>query len=203
LSIRVDFLWSRAYSTRPNRAAYVIEDGKILQTGDAKEFYSPSRLEDLYLEFAQLDGSSEACLGFASKYGLLREEARLTRPPTETLADWRSEIRRMASNIRRLPQVVRVVNSVGTYVRVAKIDVFLMPGEGADASPVMVMQPGSLLDAMKLEMAQFISGGGRLIPCRNCATMFQAGRAGGKRAGAQFHNDECRIAFNNAKRRGK
>jgi hypothetical protein len=81
--------------------------------------------------------------------------------------------------------------------------VLLVPGAGADAPPVMVMEPGDLLQAMKLEMAHFISGGGRLVPCRNCGLMFQSGRAGGKRTVAQFHSDECRVAFNNAKRRTK
>lgn len=202
--VKIDFEWSRAYSSRPGQAAYVIENGKILQIGERKQSYSPFKFgAPLYLEFAQLAGSNEACIAFAEKYGLLCEPARLSNPPSEDLSFWKSEIRRMSTNVRALPHVVRVANSKGTYAKVGKVDVLLVPGVGVDAPPVMVMEPGDLLQAMNLEMAHFISGGGRLVACRNCGLMFQAGRAGGKRAIAQFHNDECKHAFHNAKRRSK
>ena len=109
----------------------------------------------------------------------------------------------MKTHIQALPRVVRVANSRGTYSRVGTVEVLLVPGTGPDAPPVMVMEPGDLLQAMNLEMAHFVSGGGRLIPCQQCGVYFQAGKAGGKRTIAQFHSDECSIAFNNAKRRGK
>jgi len=202
--VRIDFEWSRAYSSRA-KAAYAVKDGRILQVGDKKQSYSPFKLglkltERPYLEFAQLDGSAEACLSFAEKYGLLCGKAVLSEPPSEDLKFWRTEIRNMLTNVRMLPHVVRVANSRGTYAKVGKIDVLLVPGEGIDSPPVMVMEPGNLLDAMKLEMAHFISGGGRLIPCKNCGLIFQAGRAGGKRAVAEFHDDKCRLAFHNSKR---
>lgn len=141
------------------------------------------------------NGSSEACVSFAEKYGLLCERAVLSEPPSEDLKLWRTEIRNMLANVRMLPGVIRVVNTIGkdadgkptitprgTCAKVRKIDVLLGPGEDIDALPVMVMEPGNLLDAMKLEMAHFIGGGGRLIPCKNCGLFFQAGRSGGKRA---------------------
>jgi hypothetical protein len=198
--VKIDFQWSRAYSKRPGGAAYAIQDEKIVQVGDRKQAYSPFRLNDLYLEFAQLDGSPKACVGFAEKYGLLCESARLARPPAEDLSFWRSEIKRMSTSLRVFSRLIRVVNSRGTFAKVGKVDVLLVPGEGPNAPPAMVMEPGTLLDAMNLAMANFISGGGTLIPCRNCGVLFQAGAAG-KRTVAQFHNDECRIAFNNAKRK--
>jgi hypothetical protein len=197
--VKIDFDWSRSYSSRGN-AAYAVRDGRIWQVGDKKQSYSPFKLGALYLEFAHLDGSDDACVSFAEKYGLLTEKAVLSTPPSEDLSFWRSQIKRMLINVRMLPRVVRVANSRGTYAKVGKIDVLLVPGEGADAPPVLVMEPGDLLQAMNLEMAHFISGGGRLIPCRNCGLIFQAGRAGGKRAIAQFHNDECKHAFHNSKR---
>ncbi|MET4170815.1 hypothetical protein ABIB99_001897 [Bradyrhizobium sp. LA6.1] len=204
--VAINFEWSRAYSTKPGRAAYAIEGGKIVQVGDRRENYAPLRLGavyPVYLEFAQLDGSPESCLGFAEKYGLLCTSARHSKPPSEELTLWKAEIKRMSGNLRALPNVIRIANSRGTYAKVATVDVLLVPGHGEGSPPVMVLEPGDLLQAMNLEMAQFISGGGRLVPCKNCGLLFQAGRAGGKRTIAQFHSDECRIAFNNAKRRGK
>jgi hypothetical protein len=205
--VKIEFQWSRAYSNRPGRDAYTAKDGKLHQTGEAKSSYAPLKLRGLYLEFAQLDMTPESCVGFATKYGLLREAARTTPPqPFEDLADWRKEIRKMAQNLQRWQDVVKIDrHGLGTFVEVGIMEVFLAPGEGVDARPVLVMQPKCLLDAMKLEMAQYISSGNQrrgLVKCRGCDLMFQAG-AGGKRTVARFHSDECRIAFNNAKRSSK
>jgi hypothetical protein len=199
--VKIDFGWSRAYSSRGG-AAYAVKDGRICQTGDKKDSYSPFKLGALYLQFAQLDRSADACVSFAEKYGLLTEKAVSSAPPAEDLRFWQAEIRAMSANVKMLPRVIRVANSRGTYSKIGKIDVLLVPGEGIDAPPVMVMEPGNLLDAMKLEMAHFISGGGRLVPCKNCGIIFQAGRSGGKRAIAQFHTDDCKRAFHNSRRGG-
>jgi hypothetical protein len=206
LEVKIDFEWNRAYSRRPGAAAYEIKNGKIVQIGERKQSYSPLKFGTLYLEFAQLDGTPEACLAFAEKYGLLCAPARFANRPSEELSFWKSEIKRMLLNIRSLPTaIVRVDFSPrgGMYARVGKMNVLLVAGPGVGAPPVMVIEPEDLLQAMNLEMAHFISGGGRLILCRNCGLMFQAGRAGSKRVIAQFHNDECKHAFHNAKRRSK
>ncbi len=199
--VKIDFQWSRAYSTR-GAAAYAIKNGKIVQIGQRKQSYSPFTFGALYLEFAQLDATPEACLAFAEKYGLLCKPAGVTYRPSEELSFWRSEIKRMLLNIGSLPNVIvrADFSSRMVYAKVGKMDVLLVPGPGVDAPPVMVIEPCDLLQAMNLEMAHFISGGGRLIPCRNCGLIFQAGRAGGKRSIAQFHSDECKYAFHNSKR---
>jgi hypothetical protein len=202
--VQVNFEWSRAYSSRPGAAAYAVKEGKIQQVGDRKQSYSPLKLGALYLEFARLDEKSpEACLRFAEKYGLLCKAAKIGNPPSEDLSFWRAEIKRMRGTVQMLPDVVRITNSRGTFAKVVTVDVLLVPGSGANTAPVMTIEPGDLLQAMNLEMAHFFSGGGRLIPCRNCGVLFQAGRAGAKRAIAQFHSDECRNAFHNARRRPK
>jgi hypothetical protein len=201
----IRFEWSRAFAIRPGAPAYAFKNGKILQVGERRQTFSPLRLGEvhpLYLEFAQLDGSPDACVAFAEKYGLLCEPAKLTKPPSEELSFWKAEIRRMLVSARMLPTRIRTVNSRGTFAKVGNVDVLLVPGAGADALPRMVMEPSNLLQAMNLEMAHRISGGARLAQCRNCGILFQSG-AGGKRAVAQFHSNECRIAFHNAKRGSK
>jgi hypothetical protein len=206
--VKIDFEWSRAYSSRGG-ACYEVRDGKIWQVGDRKQEYRPFELGKIYLEFERLDGSSEACIAFAEKYGLLTEKAILSTPPSEDLSFWRSQIKRMLINVRTLPRLVRItptrlqdgtVELRGTYSKVGSVDVLLLPGEGANAPPVMALEPSNLLQAMNLGMAHFVSGGGRLIPCQNCGILFQAGRSGGKRTISRFHNDDCRQAFHNAKR---
>lgn len=200
--VRLDFEWTRAYS--PKGSGYEIRNGKITQVGVRKQAYSPFRLGfPIYLEFSQLVQTPEACLSFAERYGLLTSPAQLSKLPSEDLSFWISEIKAMLAKVRMLPNAVKQANSRGTIARMGKLDVLLVPGAGPDASPVMVMEPSDLLQAMNLQLAHFISGGGSLNPCRHCGLIFQAGRAGGKRTLAQFHSDECKNAFHNAKRRAK
>jgi hypothetical protein len=114
-----------------------------------------------------------------------------------------------------LPRVIRGANKSGEdaggkptitprgrYAKVGKIDVLLVHGEGIDALAMMVMEPGNLPDAMKLEMAHFIGGDGRLIPCKNCVGCFFRPAGPVTSAIAQLHSDECKQAFHNARRGG-
>lgn len=203
-AIKINFDWTRAYAKEPGQPAYAFKNGKIQQIGRGKQSYLPLEHELLFLDFAQLDPSPDPCIGFAEKWGLLTERAYSTGElPSEDLSTWRAEIKRMLVLIRMLPTVVRVANSRGTYARVGKIDVLLVPGTGLNATPVMVMEPGDLLQAMNLEMVHFISGGGSLLICKQCQRYFQAGRGGkgSKRVIARFCTDRCKHAFHNAQRR--
>ncbi len=192
--IKIDFEWTRAFAKAPGEPSYACRDGKIRQTGRGKQRYSPLANQSLYLDFAQLDGSAAACVGFAEKWGLLITPAGSTKLPSEDLSFWRAEIKKMQGMIRMLPTVVRIANSRGTYARVGSLDVLLVPGTGPDARPVMVMEPHDLLQAMNLEMAQFVAGGGTLLTCQQCSRWFEAGQ-GGKRTVAKFCSDACRNKF--------
>lgn len=59
------------------------------------------------------NGSAEACVSFAEKYGLLCERAFLSEPSSEDLRLWRTEIRNMLANVRMLPRVIRLANTIG------------------------------------------------------------------------------------------
>jgi len=50
--VKIDFEWSRTFSSR-GEASYEVRDGRIWQMGD-KKAYSPFKLAEIYLEFAQL-----------------------------------------------------------------------------------------------------------------------------------------------------
>ena len=63
-------------------------------------------------------------------------------------------------------------------------------GRELDAKPVMVVEPRNLLQAMNLEMAQFVAGGGSLLTCQQCGHWFEAGHRG-KRTVAKFCSDSC------------
>lgn len=201
--VRIDFEWTRAFAKSPGKPAYKCVSGRIQQVGHGKQQYAPFAHAALYLEFSQLDGSENACVGFAERWGLLTTRAYSTGElPSEELSFWRAEIRKMRIYVQALPNVVRVANSRGTFAKVGTVDVLLEPGTGPSPTPVLVLEPGNLLQAMNLEMAQFVAGGGSLIPCQQCRRLFQAGHGGtgSKRAIAKFCSDKCKHAFHNAKR---
>jgi hypothetical protein len=202
-TIKINFEWSRAFPKAAGESAYEFADGKIWKIGRGVQRYFPLENEQLFLEFAQLDSSPTACVAFAERFGFLQWPAR-SHPPArfEELNFWQREIKRMMALIRALPTVVRVANSRGTYARVGKIDVLLVPGSGLNSKPVLVMEPGNLLEAMNLQLAQFVAGGNPLLTCQECHQFFAAGR-GAKRTISRFCKTECRNKYHNARRGGK
>jgi hypothetical protein len=193
--IKIDFEWTRAFAKAPGEPAYEHRGGKIRQIGLGKQRYAPlAAHQSLYLDFAQLGGEAADCVAFAERWGLLTNPAGSSKLPSEDLSFWGSEIKKMRGNIQMLPTIVRVANSRGTFARVGSLDVVLVPGTGPDAAPVMVMEPHNLLQAMNLQMAQFVTGGGSLHSCEQCSRYFEAGR-GGKRTVAKFCTDACRNKF--------
>jgi hypothetical protein len=201
-TVKIEFEWTRAYAKTLGQPAYDFENGKIRQIGRGKQRYSPLSNQSLYLDFAQLDSSPAACVGFAEKWGLLMTPASTSNPPFEELYFWRAEIKKMQAMIGALPRVVRMANSRGTYARVGSVDVLLVPGTGADARPVMVMEPRNLLQALNLELAQSVAGGASLLTCQQCGRWFEVG-ADAKRTVAKFCSDRCRNRFNYERRTQK
>jgi hypothetical protein len=196
-AININLEWSRAYAKQAGKPAYEIRKGKIRQIGRGKQQYAPFTIAGLYLEFSQLDGSEESCVGFAEKWGLLTELAYSTGDlPSEDLSFWRAEIKKMRVYIQMLPKVVRVANSRGTFAKVGTVDVLLVPGTGPNARPIVVMEPGNLLQAMNLQLTQSVAGGAALGTCQQCGRWFEA-----RRKDAKFCTDRCKHDFHNSKRR--
>lgn len=124
---------------------------------------------------------------------LLEKPATLKTPPSEPLEFWRREIKRMNTLSRALPNVVRIANSRGTYAAVGLLKVLLVPGgPEPDAKPALVLEPGSLLQAMNLQLALWVAGGGLLAVCQQCGQSFQAGIGGQRRSIAKFCSVACK-----------
>jgi hypothetical protein len=192
--LNADFEWTRAYPKAGDRpaAAYGYSDGQIRQIARGKQRYRPFASEDLYLKFADLDGSPEACLGFANSWGLLEKPVNISNPPSEALEFWRREIRRIKSLINALPGVVKLANSRGTFAVVGELNVLLVPGNGKSASPSLVMEPKTLLQAMNLQLALWVAGGGSLFTCEQCHKPFQAGVRVQRRSISKFCSVGCK-----------
>jgi hypothetical protein len=192
--IGIQFEWTRAYSSAPDKPGYEFSGGQIRQIGARKETYRPQDVPELYHRFAELDGSPESCVLFASKYGLLQSPAKFTKPPVEHLDLWRREIRRMKVLVSALPTVVRFANSRGTYAEVGRLRVLLVPSSDSTAArPMLIMEPETLLEAMNLQLAQFVTGGGTSFACEQCGTRFERGGTAKRRSDARFCSDRCRV----------
>src|SRR5262249_6759337 len=102
-TIRIHFEWSRGHAygwAAPREGgawmllptdASVPPSPLICQRGKGRERYRPLEIhESLYLDFAALDGSPEACLGFAQRWGLLTRHA--APGAAEPVSEWRKQI---------------------------------------------------------------------------------------------------------------
>jgi hypothetical protein len=194
------FEWSKAYAKRSGQPAYEFRNGKICQLGTGVQKYLPLQAETLFEKFTALDGTPATCVAFAENYGLLTEEAGTRHLPSEYLSVWQEEIKQIAALKRMLPALTTWGKSRRINIVAGDLKVLLAPGEGPDALPRITIEPDNLLQAMRLQLAQFIAGGGTWINCQNeeCGRPFPIRRArgeGAKRTIARFCSDSCRNRY--------
>lgn len=176
-------------------------DQTITQTGARTEKIQPLQLRPtLYADFAKLDGSAQACLKFASAWGLLFTPAK--KGASETLAQWHRGIREVQGWIFSLDldnagQQSSLKSRAHRTQEVTMVGVDLVcHGSGR---PTLVLRPQTLLDAMLVQLAQIAGTGGALRECQQCSTYFETG-ADNKRSDAKFCSDRCRGRFNYERR---
>jgi hypothetical protein len=138
----------------------------------------------LYLRFAALDESEEACLDFARRGGLLRTESQTA---AESLDDWRQEIRGMRGMIAAMSDESRH----GQTIKITSLDVFLRMG-AADKRSVPLILPGNLISAMYLQLA---SSDGSIGVCKHCGEWLERGATESRRSIAIFCSEKCKNRF--------
>jgi hypothetical protein len=200
MSINVDFDWYRAFS-EDGSAGYEHSRDKIREVGRKTE---PYRLVDdsstkLFLTFAGLDERSpDACVNFANRWGFLKVQ-QFDRNRTESLSDWVDGIKSMKRSVAQLRDKERPrgssLSGIGTSAAL-----FLRFG---DPNPSLVLRPETLLDAMRIQMAQFFTAGNELADCAECGKAFAIGIGVRKRADSRFCSDACRFRYHNKRRAGK
>jgi hypothetical protein len=190
--IDTQFQWTRFHS-------YEIEKSGgrawIKPIGRKRDVLEPLKLEpekQLYLLFSELDGSEDGCLQFARRWGLLRIES-----PTgkEMMEDWRESIKAMQLSINLLSgnEPKRPVRDAW---KVTDLDVLLVPKIPANGSSFsMVLQPRNLFEAMRLQLASGVSGGGSLRACKQCGNWFETGATQSRRSIAIFCSEKCKNRF--------
>jgi hypothetical protein len=129
-TIQTDFEWAVGHGYEcgiDDKAEQVIR-----QTNPGRDFRRPLEINPrLYLAFAELDGSPDACLKFAKSWGLLRQPAKLG--AFERLDDWQREIEKMIGFVN----AARMVELGGIRMRIM---IELVSGEQG-GKPVMIMHP--------------------------------------------------------------
>jgi hypothetical protein len=184
--------WGRAHRYELGTAS---GEQVIQQIGRGRDRIRPlgeQRKRPAYLEFATLDASPEACLAFASSWGLLIS------PPRDGAAEpldlWRKEIKSLNRLVNVVPGAIITANSRRTSMKITKLEVGLISGDPG-RHPMLMIQPETLLSAMLLQFAQAQAGGASVRACAQCGQWFEIGGRGAtrKRSMAQFCSISCRM----------
>ena len=204
--IDIGFEWSRglAYECVP------APNGKvkiIRQTGKKDRPFEPLAItskKPLYLRFANLDGTANACLGFARAWGLLALPAAIG--AWEGLDGWQGEIKKMRSLISFLG-VDRgdpggILAASRAKMKVTQLSVSLESRTRGER-PSLVLQPETLLAAMQLQLARSVAGDGSLRVCKQCGEWFEAGPGDARRSIAIFCTERCKNRHHYLRRVGK
>ena len=177
-----------------------------LGAGRQKDF-DPLKVEGeepLWLRFAKLDGSEEACLRFAHAFGLLT-----TKSPkeVETLEGWKKQIRNINGMIKMLDAdqetkggILLAAGSRGVRVPF-DVKVSLVRGDvdiatGAVGKPKLLFEVPTLLEGIKFQIGKFIAGDGMIGICAQCKEPFE-----GRRRHAMYCSDPCKdkASYQNAR----
>jgi hypothetical protein len=150
----------------------------------------------LYAEFVGLDGSSQACLMFAQKYGPLT-----SMPALDTLRFWRGHIDYMRSLIQfcELGQSnpKEAFRRFGRQERslYSTLD-FSVSMQTPNAPPVIQIRCKDLMGAMELQAVQSIIAGRKSLQCIECSTWFEIG-GGARRSQSKFCSQRCKDSYHN------
>jgi hypothetical protein len=190
--------WSKAHRYE---AATVSGQRVIKQVGTGRDAnFEPFKVEDkdpLWLCFAKLDGSEEACLRFARRFGLLT-----TKSPNkaETLEGWQKEIRNINRLIKALGADQETKGGILNFTHRGsrgievpfEVKASLVQGDvdiatGAVGRPKLLFEVPTLLAGIKFQLGKFVAGEGMIGICAQCKEPFE-----GRRRHAMYCSDPCK-----------
>ena len=158
----------------------------------------------LFMDFANLDGSAESCLGFANKWGYLGLGLFPSDDQSpyggEALDQWQERIQSMREAIevwKDNPEILLVGGRNEFFVSEMRAVLVQSPPDG---SLEMRVRPSSLYSAMRLQFGGAVASGSFVRTCDQCGQWFGAGGSG-RRMDARFCSNKCRADYHNAKKR--
>jgi hypothetical protein len=205
-TLNIQFDWTRGHfydlkkpATKRGSKPATEDDWAIVQRDDVAEPIRPLEIHpSLHLDFAQLDGSPESCLGFVRKWGLL-EVPQAHAGAKETIGLWRGRIEEMKQSAGGLRRAFAARHPIiQTYgAAIAPVDLKVIAGK-PDGRPVLAFAPRTLRDAMRIQLAQSIVSGNSLHTCLQCGRWFERTEAKGRVA--KFCSSEHRFQYHNERR---
>jgi hypothetical protein len=162
----------------------------------------------LHMRFANLDGSEESCVKFASNYGLLRFAFRESPDKEERLEDWKREIRdinllmsglQLQVNEDAQGGITVLGSSRKASIGLTSINVVLVPSSSGKR-PQLFLEPATLRDAMYLQLGLSLTTEGSLQSCKQCQKWFERGTTKARRSIAIYCSEECKNRYNYVKR---
>jgi hypothetical protein len=201
----IEFDW-----VRDPKGYHLDEKGRVVRNGKGhtakdQELCRPlSSTDTLFRIFAHMATTPEGVLDFVQRYGPL------------TWDGWDATkgelVRRVIPHAQRMSQILE--SRAGKWKRPGFPEDHRETGAPSSVDAWVVwdrtakefkwsLRPKTLLDALWLQLGQWLTLGTQIRGCQHCGQLFEAGRGTGRRADAKFCSDEHKIAFHSLKRSRK
>jgi hypothetical protein len=202
----IEFEWARdpkgyrlVEAERP-KILRVVRNGKARNPKDNRACRPLASTDLLFRIFANTVTTPEGVLDFVRRFGPLTWDGwDETKGDAVNLvihnADHMRQVLRCSAGQKRwwdlpVPHQISVASSLDAVV----------VWDPAMKAPKWELRPKTLLDALWLQLGQWMIGGAQIRQCEHCSDWFEVGRGTGRRLDAKFCSDEHRIAFNSLKR---
>jgi hypothetical protein len=168
-----------------------IQPERIIGKGGKLENGKPLKnFPGLYRDFAKVI-SAEDLLSFVEKFGPLTYTG-VHDGKGDIVEDLLKAAREMAAQLHKFGR-----QREPFYLPPTNMKMWLVNEKNG---PRLIFSPWTLLDALWLQWALELSGGGKILQCLHCGDLFRAGPGLGRRGDAMFCCDQHRVEFNSLKR---
>jgi hypothetical protein len=180
---------------KPKRAGaagiLLAKDARFEPMSTRLEPYEPLGIDNLFAKFASVTDDSSAHR-FVDTFGYpLADTGWDLAPLLRAAAAMRAAIAAHKAADRRALLQVFAEGGIGRLTTELRI---------RDGAFVLVLVPGSLLQAMWIQFAQVVVGGAAIASCEQCGATFPTGAGTGRRNTARFCSDTCRKAHHYQRR---
>lgn len=179
----------------------VVRNGKGHSPKDQEACRPLSSTDSLFRIFARMATTPEGVLDFVQRYGPL------------TWAGWDAtkgeQVALVIQHARHMSQILK--SQAGKWKRPGFPEDVRVAGTPSSVDAWVIwdrtakefkwsLRPKTLLDALWLQLGQWLTLGAQICACQHCGEWFEAGRGTGRRSDAKFCSDEHKIAFHSLKR---
>lgn len=161
--------------------------------GDLQTIRPLDNFDRLFQLFSKLDGEPQSCADFASKFGPLTELG--NDQDGEDLSKWRDDIKWMQDRVQLFEEDAGELASRLEGVRIAELIAMLRPQQSG--RPQLVHVPIDLSNALRLQLLHKVTSDHPVKICRWCHEWFETGPRAGRRGGAIFCSEKCKVNHHN------